>query len=43
MDSRAALDVYRSRLSEQEIELVHEITDDVAARFYDAKDDVTSA
>jgi hypothetical protein len=43
MDSRAALGAYRDRLSEQEIELVHEITDDVAARFYDAKDDVTSS
>jgi Sulfotransferase domain len=43
MDSRAALGAYRDRLSEQEIERVHEITDDVAARFYDAKDDVTSA
>lgn len=43
MDSRAALGAFRSRLSEPEIELVHEITHDVAARYYDAKDDVTSS
>jgi hypothetical protein len=43
MDSRSSLDSYRNRLSEQEIDKVREITADVAARYYDAKDDVTTA
>jgi len=43
MDSRAALGAFRDRLSPEEIDKVQEITADVAARFYDAKDDVTSS
>jgi Sulfotransferase family len=41
MDSRSTLGSFRSRLSEEDIDKVHEITDPVAARFYDAKDGVT--
>jgi hypothetical protein len=41
MDSRSSLDTFRRRLSQQEIDQVHEITDAVAARYYDAKDGVT--
>jgi hypothetical protein len=41
MDSRSSLGSFRSRLSEQEIDQVHEITDAVAARYYDAKDGAT--
>ena len=41
MDSRSSLGAFRSRLSEQDIEKVREITDAVAARYYDAKDGVT--
>lgn len=43
MDSRAALGAFRDRLSQDEIDKVLEITADVAARYYDAKDDVTSS
>lgn len=41
MDSRSSLGSFRQRLSQQEIDQVHEITDTVAARYYDAKDGVT--
>lgn len=41
MDSRSSLGAFRSRLSEQDIDRVREITDTVAARYYDAKDGVT--
>jgi hypothetical protein len=40
MDSRSALGSFRDRLSQQEIDLVHEITATVAARYY-AGDGVT--
>jgi hypothetical protein len=41
MDPRAALGSFRSRLSQQEIDQVLEITAPVAPRYYDAKDGVT--
>jgi hypothetical protein len=41
MDSRSSLGAFRSRLSQQDIDQVREITDAVAARYYDAKDGVT--
>jgi hypothetical protein len=41
MDSRSSLGAFRSRLSEEDIEKVREITDNVAARYYDAQDGVT--
>ena len=41
MDSRSSLGAFRSRLSEQDIDRVREITDTVASRYYDAKDGVT--
>ena len=41
MDSRSSLATFRRWLSEQDIEKVREITDPVAARYYDAKDGVT--
>lgn len=41
MDSRSSLDTFRSWLSKEDIEKVHEITGNVAARYYDAKDGVT--
>jgi hypothetical protein len=41
MDSRSSLGAFRSRLSEEDIDKVRKITDNVAARYYDAKDGVT--
>ena len=41
MDSRSSLGSFRDRLSQEEIDRVREITDTVAARYYDAKDGVT--
>ena len=41
MDSRSALGSFRDRLSQQEIDQVHEMTATVAARYYDARDGVT--
>jgi hypothetical protein len=41
MDSRSSLGSFRHRLSQQDIDQVREITDAVAARYYDAKDGVT--
>jgi len=41
MDSRSSLGAFRSRLSEQDIEKVREITGTVAARYYNAKDGVS--
>jgi hypothetical protein len=41
MDSRSTLGAFRSRLSQEDIDKVSEITDSVAARYYDAKDGVT--
>jgi hypothetical protein len=41
MDSRSTLGAFRSRLSQEDIDKVNEITNSVAARYYDAKDGVT--
>jgi Sulfotransferase family len=41
MDSRSSLGSFRDRLSQQEIDQIREITDTVAARYYNAKDGVT--
>ena len=41
MDSRSTLGAFRSRLSGEDIEKVRGITDNVAARYYDAEDGVT--
>jgi hypothetical protein len=43
MDSRAALGSFKDRLSEQEIEQVREMTADVAARYYEAREGATPA
>ena len=43
MDSRAALGSFRDRLSEQEIEQVRDMTAEVAARYYEAREGLAPA